>query len=356
MPVSLETTNESVSKTHICKLASVSSAQNQSCLRCFIWKTSPVLLSYHKMKKAVVIFGPTASGKTSLSIEIALKLDAEIVSMDSQQIYKELFVGTARPKAEDMKGIPHHLIGHVSVREEYNVSMFLEEAKDAIEGIISRGKLPILCGGSYMWLMMALDGFSKTPPKSDEVRAELEELAKDKGVPHLHSILSETDPESAGKISPNDLKRLVRALEIHKLTGKTRSEIFASRDPLPFDFARFAIFRPRDELYNRINTRVDDMVEDGLLAEVKDLVDNGLEPDVRRVKSHGYPPLLDYFAGKTGLKEALDEMRLVTRHYAKRQMTFMRSRKDMMLLESPGTKNIIEILEALKWTTQDSKG
>lgn len=321
-----------------------------------MWKNSPVLLSCSHMKKAVVIFGPTASGKTSLSIDIALKLDAEIVSMDSQQIYKELFIGTARPTNEEMKGIPHHLIGHVSVREEYNVSRFLEEARDAIEGVISRGRLPIMCGGSYMWLMMALDGFSKTPPKSDEVRAELEELAKEKGTPYLHDMLAESDPESAEKISPNDLKRLVRALEIYKLTGKTRSEIFADRDPLPFDFAKFAILRPRDELYDRINTRVDDMVDAGLLAEVKDLVENGLEPDVRRVKSHGYPPLLDYFAGRMGLRDALDEMRLVTRHYAKRQLTFMRSRKDFVLLESPGAKNIIEILEALKWTTQDNKG
>jgi tRNA dimethylallyltransferase len=307
------------------------------------------------MKKAVVIFGPTASGKTSLSIEIALKLNTEIVSMDSQQIYKELFIGTARPTNEEMKGVPHHLIGHVSVHEEYNVSRFLQEAMDAIDGIISRGKIPLLCGGSYMWLMMALDGFSKTPPKSDEVRAEFEELAKEKGIPHLHAILAENDPESAEKISPNDLKRLVRALEIFKLTGKTRTEIFASRDPLPYDFAKFAILRPRDELYDRINTRVDNMVEAGLLDEVKDLVDKGLEQDVRRVKSHGYPPLLDYYAGKTGLEEALDEMKLVTRHYAKRQLTFMRSRKDFVLLESPGAKNILDILEALKWTTQDSK-
>jgi len=295
-------------------------------------------------ERVLVIFGPTASGKTELAVQVAKQFGGEVVSCDSQQIYKELFIGTARPTESEMNGVPHHLIGHVSVKDFYNVARFFEEAKESISNVISRGHLPIVCGGSYMWLTMLLDGLSPTPPANPDIRKKLELEAEEKGVPKLHERLSKLDPLSAQKISSNDLKRVVRALEIYELTGKPRSEIFDIREKLQYSFIKIGIVRPRLDLYDRINARVEKMVDMGLLDEVKNLIDSGFVFDIRRIAAHGYPPILDYFEGKKKLNESLDEMKKVTRHYAKRQLTFLRSRLDFVVT-TPDLSQVARILE-----------
>ncbi|MBP7732466.1 MAG: tRNA (adenosine(37)-N6)-dimethylallyltransferase MiaA [Caldisericia bacterium] len=296
-------------------------------------------------KCILVIFGPTASGKTDLSIKLAKKLGSQIISCDSQQVYHELFIGTARPTKEEMKGVKHYLIGHVSVTEEYNVARYIEDFAAVADTIFSLGKLPIVAGGTNMWLSSLLDGLSPAPPKDDAVRKNLEDFVSKNGPQKLHSQLIAIDQESALKIKPTDTKRIVRAMEMYLVSGKTRTELFKEKVFLPYTFIPVAITRPIEEIYDRINARVDKMVEAGLLDEVKGLVEKGLEDDVRRIKAHGYPALLDWAHGVVTLEEALETMRMDTRHYAKRQMTFIRSRSDFTVFENAEKEMILQLLE-----------
>jgi tRNA dimethylallyltransferase len=296
-------------------------------------------------KHILVIFGPTASGKTELSIKLAKKLDAQIISCDSQQVYEELFIGTARPTKKEMQGVKHYLIGHVSVTEEYNVARYIEDFAAVADTIFAQGKLPIVTGGTNMWLTSLLDGLSPAPPKDDTVRKNLEDFVAKNGPQKLHSQLIAIDQDSALKIKPTDTKRIVRAMEMYLVSGKTRTELFKERTILPYTFIPVAITRSIEEIYDRINARVDKMVEDGLLDEVKNLLEKGLEADIRRVKAHGYPALLDWAHGVIPIEEALDIMRMDTRHYAKRQMTFVRSRTDFNVFEDATPESVLEFLE-----------
>lgn len=296
-------------------------------------------------KCILVIFGPTASGKTDLSINLAKELGSQIISCDSQQVYHELFIGTARPTKEEMQGVKHYLIGHVSVTEEYNVARYIEDFAAVADTIFSLGKLPVVAGGTNMWLSSLLDGLSPAPPKDDAVRKNLEDFVTKNGPQKLHSQLIAIDQESALKIKPTDTKRIVRAMEMFLVSGKTRTELFKEKVFLPYTFIPVAITRPIEEIYDRINARVDKMVEAGLLDEVKGLVDSGLEDDVRRIKAHGYPALLDWAHGVVTLEEALETMRMDTRHYAKRQMTFIRSRSDFTVFENAEKEMILQLLE-----------
>lgn len=296
-------------------------------------------------KCILVIFGPTASGKTDLSIKLAKELGSQIISCDSQQVYHELFIGTARPTKEEMQGVKHYLIGHVSVTEEYNVARYIEDFAAVADTIFSLGKLPVVAGGTNMWLSSLLDGLSPAPPKDDAVRKNLEDFVTKNGPQKLHSQLIAIDQESALKIKPTDTKRIVRAMEMFLVSGKTRTELFKEKVFLPYTFIPVAITRPIEEIYDRINARVDKMVEAGLLDEVKRLVESGLEDDVRRIKAHGYPALLDWAHGVITLEEALETMRMDTRHYAKRQMTFIRSRSDFTVFENAEKEMILQLLE-----------
>lgn len=296
-------------------------------------------------KCILVIFGPTASGKTDLSIKLAKELGSQIISCDSQQVYHELFIGTARPTKEEMQGVKHYLIGHVSVTEEYNVARYIEDFAAVADTIFSLGKLPIVAGGTNMWLSSLLDGLSPAPPKDEAVRKNLEDFVTKNGPQKLHSQLIAIDQESALKIKPTDTKRIVRAMEMFLVSGKTRTELFKEKVFLPYTFIPVAITRPIEEIYDRINARVDKMVEAGLLDEVKGLVESGLEDDVRRIKAHGYPALLDWVHGVVTLEEALETMRMDTRHYAKRQMTFIRSRSDFTVFENAEKEMILQLME-----------
>ncbi|HOO96713.1 MAG TPA: tRNA (adenosine(37)-N6)-dimethylallyltransferase MiaA [Caldisericia bacterium] len=301
-----------------------------------------------------IIFGPTASGKTGLAIALAKNIGGEVVSADSQQIYSELFIGTARPTEEEMQGVRHHLIGHVSVREKYNVARFIEELEHTLKEITERDVTPIICGGSYMWIGSILDGLSPTPPSDVATRKRLEEASKNED---LYDKLEQIDPESARRIDKNDTRRIVRALEIFELSGKTRTEIYSIKNILPYKFFPIGIMRDREKLYSRINTRVDEMLEEGLLDEIRNLVLAGLSDDIRRVKAHGYPPLLDWHEGKAGLEEAIETMKKVTRNYAKRQISFLKGRADFVIMDNPTADLIIEIYkkEVSKWTTKEQR-
>ena len=296
-------------------------------------------------KNALILFGPTASGKTTLAIEIAKLIGGEIVSVDSQQVYRELFIGTARPSTDEMEDIPHHLIGHVSVKDRYNVSKFLADAQSVIGDILSRGKRPLVTGGSYMWIACMIDGFSPTPPSNPKIRAELENRVSNEGLDSLYKELMNIDPESAERISSADKRRIIRALEIIKLTCKQRSEVFKVKTRLPYNFTKIAIKRPRQELYHRINRRVDAMVENGLLEEIQWIIDEGLEEYVREVRAHGYPPLLDYFHGVHSLDFALERMKTETRRYAKRQLSFLSGRDDFTVLDTSSADDILHWID-----------
>ncbi len=296
-----------------------------------------------------MVFGPTGVGKTSFAIECAKGLDGEVVSCDSQQVYKELFIGTARPTTAEMKGIPHHLIGHVSVREHYNVAIYLSDAKCAIEGILSRGKLPIVCGGSYMWLSSMIDGLSEVPKADPETRKKLEDEVEAIGVQILHKRLAELDQVSAAKIAPTDKKRIVRALEIILLSGKPRSEAFVVKNPFPYEFFCAGLAMEREKLYEMINNRVFAMIERGLLDEVRWIIEQELENDVLRVAPHGYNFMIEYITGKLGLDKAILQMQTVTRRYAKRQLTFLRGRQDFTIFGPDDANLVAKVFKEEKW-------
>jgi len=299
----------------------------------------------NKDKTVLIIFGPTASGKTKLAVEVAKAVGGDIVSVDSQQVYKELMIGTARPTIEEMSGVIHHLIGHVSVRDRYNVSRYLTDAEDVIQEILQSKRLPIVTGGTYMWIASMVDGFSPTPPADLKLRANLEERADSDGLDCLYEELKELDPQSAEKISPADRRRIIRSLEIITITGRPRSEVFREKIILPFDFLKVGITRPRQDLYRRINLRVDEMIENGLLEEIEMIIKDGLEPYVRDVMAHGYPALLDHLHGICTLDFALERMKTDTRRYAKRQLSFLSGREDFTVFNSPTTDDILEYLD-----------
>ena len=226
------------------------------------------------MQKVIVICGPTASGKTSLSIELAKKINGEIVSADSMQIYDEMKIGTAKPDEEEMQGIKHYLIGNVAPTKRYSVSEYKTDAIQAIEEIIQKRKIPIIVGGTGLYVNSLIYGIDYPEIETDlKYRAELEKTAEEKGLGYLYNKALEIDKEAMKNISPNDQKRILRVLEIYKETGKTKTQLESEsrKNGIPYDYKVFALNMPREILYDRINRRVDIMMEKGLIEEVKKL-------------------------------------------------------------------------------------
>ena len=243
------------------------------------------------MQKVIVICGPTASGKTSLSIELAKKINGEIVSADSMQIYDEMQIGTAKPDEEEMQGIKHYLIGNVAPTKRYSVSEYKTDAIQAIEEIIQKGKMPIIVGGTGLYVNSLIYGIDYPEIETDlEYRAELEKTAEEKGLEYLYNKALEIDKEAMKNISPNDQKRILRVLEIYKETGKTKTqlEIESRKNGIPYDYKVFALNMPREILYDRINRRVDIMIEKGLIEEVKKLYEKYGEKLTTSMQGIGY--------------------------------------------------------------------
>jgi len=274
----------------------------------------------------IAVIGPTASGKTGLAVEIAKKFGGEVVSADSMQIYSELAIGTAKPTEKEMDGVKHHLIGHKSIDDEYSVADYVEEAKKAIDNIASKNKIPVLCGGTGLYVDSLLSNTEFSEIKSSpEIREKLFEFAKENGNEALFEKLCKIDPESAAKTHANNLSRVVRALEVFEVTGKTMSEHQKDSHPVPSIYEVCYIgtnFADREKLYSRIEQRIDEMLIEGVEKEAKFLFDhNGTCTAAQAI---GYKEFYPYFRGEMSREEAVSVLKKETRHYAKRQLTWFR--------------------------------
>lgn len=279
--------------------------------------------------KVIAVVGPTASGKTALAVEIARRYGGEVISCDSMQIYRGMDIGTAKVTPEEMRGVPHHLIDIVSPEEEFSCADYASMAKAAIEDISSRGRLPVFCGGTGLYLDSVLKNTEfSAAGKDDEYRAQLErEYTPDS----LHRMLCEFDPESAAAIHPNNVKRVIRALEIYRVTGRKKSEWDAESrlaEP-PYDSVMLGLnYRSRETLYSRIDRRVDIMMESGLLDEVRRLDGPAFRASTAS-QGIGYKEMLSYFDGNCTLIEAAELIKQYSRNYAKRQLTWFGKNKEI---------------------------
>lgn len=279
------------------------------------------------MKDVIVIAGPTASGKTALSVELAKRLNGEIISADSMQIYKYMDIGTAKPTAEEMQGIRHYLIDEVLPSEEFNVVKFQELANKFIEEILQRGKQPVIAGGTGLYISSLVNNISFSETECDwELRKTLEREAQLYGPQFLHDKLREVDPVSAGNIHPNNLKRVIRALEVYSQTLKPISHHneISRAVPSGYNFILFGLTMDRQLLYQKINKRVDIMLERGLVKEVEKLVEMGFANSITSMQGIGYKEILSYLRNETTLGEAVETIKRDSRRYAKRQMTWFK--------------------------------
>ena len=281
------------------------------------------------MKRLLAVCGPTASGKTALAVECAHRLNGEVVSCDALLVYRGLNVGTAKPGKEEMHGIPHHMIDVCEPTESFSVSDFERRALPIVEDILARDKTPILCGGTgfYMNAILYKSSFGKTPA-DDAVRKKYERYAEEKGREALHALLKEVDPESAEKLHFNDVMRVVRALEIYELTGRKKSEQ-RDENKARFPFRAVMIDFPREELYARINRRVDEMMEGGLVAEVEGLLASGVSETAQCMQGIGYKEVVECLKNGDNLSTMSDIIKQNTRNYAKRQLTFFKKTENL---------------------------
>ncbi|MEH7333509.1 tRNA (adenosine(37)-N6)-dimethylallyltransferase MiaA [Neobacillus drentensis] len=299
-------------------------------------------------QKLLVIIGPTAVGKTKLSIEMAKQFNGEIISGDSMQIYRGMDIGTAKITQEEMEGIPHHLIDIKEPNENFSVAEFQSLVRAKIEEIAKMGKLPIIAGGTGLYIQSVIYDYQFSDVSGDEqFRQQLEQRAKEIGNEALYKELSEVDPESAAQIHPNNVRRVIRALEIYHLTGKTMQEFQRTQEPdLMYDTALIGLTMERDMLYERINARVDLMMEQGLLDEVKSLYHQGLR-DCQSIQAIGYKEIYEYLDGKVSLHDAVEILKQNSRRYAKRQLTWFRNKMDVKWFDMTDvndfTKKITEI-------------
>ncbi len=284
----------------------------------------------------LVITGPTASGKTDLAIKIAKQLNGEIISADSMQIYRYMNIGTAKPTIEERQGVPHHMIDIVDPDEEYNVALFQRHAKICIGEIAERGKLPILAGGSGLYVNSIIYPMDFTDAVEDpDYRKHLKRVLEDKGAKYLHSLLMKVDLDTAGKLHPNDTRRIIRALEVYHLTGKTMKEYqqnFRELEP-PYNLLLYGLAMEREILYDRINIRVDSMIRAGLVQEVKGLLDRGYTNNLVSMQGLGYKEIVAYLEGLVTLDEAVETLKRDTRRFAKRQLTWFRREKRIHWLD-----------------------
>ncbi|MDO4803730.1 MAG: tRNA (adenosine(37)-N6)-dimethylallyltransferase MiaA [Lachnospiraceae bacterium] len=279
----------------------------------------------------IVIGGPTASGKSEIAVELARKIGGEVVSADSMQVYKYMDIGSAKITLEEMMGIPHYMIDVAEPTEEFHVARYAHEAKECIKSIQSRGKTPILCGGTGFYIQAVAYDIDFSDSGADEnYRRELAAYAERAGSEALHRRLQEIDPESAKSIHPNNLKRVIRALEYYRETGETMSDHNAreSGRTSPYNLHFFVVTCDRQTLYERIDRRVDFMMEMGLLDEVRYLQAMGLRRDMVSMQGLGYKEMLDYLDGKYDLSEAVRILKRDSRHYAKRQLTWFKREKE----------------------------
>lgn len=302
--------------------------------------------------KVIVIAGPTASGKTGLSIELAKLYNGEIVSADSMQIYRRMDIGTAKATAAEQAQAVHHMIDVCEPDEDYSVSRYVEEAEKCCRDIISRGKMPIICGGTGLYIDSLLSGRSFAERDEDSsLREELNDEYDRIGGEEMHRRLSQVDPERALKLHPSDKRRIVRALEIFQLTGMTITEHDAATKAIPPRFEAKTIllnFKDRQDLYDRINLRVDLMAQQGLFEEVEALIKSGLDDKCTAMQGIGYKEVVSALRGEISREEALEQIKMGSRRYAKRQLTWFRRTEDALWINWDRQPDLQAALEDIK--------
>ena len=290
-----------------------------------------------KKKPLLILTGPTAAGKTGMSLKIAERIGGSIISADSMQVYRRMDIGTAKISKEEMGNIPHYLIDILEPSEEFNVFLFRKLAMDAIRDIENAGRIPIIAGGTGFYIQAVIKDVDFTETgQMPQLREKYEKMAEEEGPGALHRLLEKADPEAAAAIHPNNIKRVIRALEFFEETGNRISEHNEEQmtKSSPFDYRYYVLYTDREKLYERINSRVDEMMADGLEDEVRTLVcREGLTEDCTSMKGIGYREFFPYFRGECTLAETVEKIKQDTRHFAKRQFTWFRREKDVVWLD-----------------------
>ena len=281
-------------------------------------------------RKVIVIIGPTCSGKTNLSLKIAQLIPSEIISADSRQIFKYLNIGTAKPSIDQLQQVPHHLIDFLDPAENYDVSMFEKDAERIIDQIHEKSRTPIVVGGSGLYIKALIDGIFDTADKDEEYRKELLQKRKEFGNEFLYEELKKVDSISAEKMLPQNWKRVIRALEVYQITGEPiwkhhqKQEIKKEKK---YSFKQFGLIWNREILYENIDKRVDEMIEQGFIDEVKNILDMGFEKNLNSLNTVGYKEIIQHLEGEISIDRAIELIKRNTRHYAKRQLTWFRKDK-----------------------------
>lgn len=289
-----------------------------------------------KKRPLIILTGPTAVGKTKLSVELAKRIHGEIISADSMQVYKGMDIGSAKITVEEMSGVPHHMIDILEPWEEFNVVVFQHKCRECLEKIYERGHIPVLAGGTGFYIQAVLRDIDFTENQENTVfRASLEQLAEDKGAEYLHDMLREVDPEAAEAIHANNIKRTIRALEYFKLTGEkiSRHNEREAQKENAYNACYFVLNDERSLLYERIEQRVDEMLREGLVEEVRSLMSRGCTRNMVAMQGLGYKEIADYLEGRCSLEEAVYIIKRDTRHFAKRQLTWFKREKDVVWVD-----------------------
>lgn len=304
-------------------------------------------------EKVAVIIGPTAVGKTKLSIDLAKALNGEIISGDSMQIYRTMDIGTAKVTKEEMDGIPHYMVDIKNPEESFSVAEFQERVRKHIREITERGKLPIIVGGTGLYIQSVLFDYQFTDDAGDTIyREQMEKLALERGVEYVHKKLQEVDSESAERIHANNVRRVIRALEIFHTTGEKMSDQLEKQEnELLYDVSLIGLTMDREMLYDRINLRVDIMMDQGLLEEVEGLYNRGIR-DCQSIQAIGYKEIYDYFEDRVSLEEAVSQLKTNSRRYAKRQLTWLRNKMDVTWFDVTGGEKTSEILRYIEGKLQ----
>ena len=284
------------------------------------------------LPKILIVLGPTACGKTALSLELAQHFGGEIISADSMQVYRGMDIGSAKIPQDQRRGIPHHLLDIVPPEHSFSVADFRLRADECIADIVGRGKLPVICGGTGLYInaLTCPCNYSAEADSDEELRLELQQEYRQLGGDALHERLSRLDPAAAAKIHPNDSRRLIRALEVYTLTGRPISSMQQENQPVPYDPVMVGLTAPRELMYERIERRVDEMLEQGLEAEVRSLLEAGVSKEAVSMQGLGYKQLAMYFDGSISFDEAVELIKRDTRRFSKRQMTwFKRDQRTM---------------------------
>ena len=303
-------------------------------------------MKYHQEKRVIILVGPTGVGKTGASILLAKALETEIISADSMQTYRHMDIGTAKPSQDQLREVPHHLIDILSPNESFSAGLFYKEAVRIIDDLHGRGKVPLVVGGTGLYIRTLTGGLFKGPSADLVLREKLKDEEARKGKGHLYKYLQKVDPVAATKIEPNDLRRTIRALEVVMIEEKTISDFqHSSTETLPYNFIKVGLTRERKELYGLIEKRVDRMIGEGLISETKKLLE--MKPDRTPLQALGYKEMKRYLDGRITIDEAVDLLKKRTRNYAKRQLTWFRKEPDLNWVDVTGIMDTERVFEKI---------